>query len=57
MKYLLILFFEIILLFTSVPAMADQVEDVQAIIDEYCRLEGNDLSTQAKLMTDDRIMI
>jgi len=39
-----------------VPALADDEADIQALIDEYCRLESN-LAEQGKLMTHDRIMI
>ena len=40
------------------PVEAGDKEDVQAVIDEYCRLEGTgDLMAQAKLMTPDRVFI
>ena len=39
-----------------VPALADDKGDIQALIDDYCRTEG-DLAAQAKLMTDDRVFI
>jgi hypothetical protein len=40
----------------ALSVLADDKADVQVVIDEYCRLESN-LSEQAKLMTDDRVMI
>ncbi|MEE9179931.1 MAG: nuclear transport factor 2 family protein [Vicinamibacteria bacterium] len=45
------------LVLSTFSARADDKGDVQALIDEYCRLEGIDLAAQAKLMTDDRIMV
>lgn len=43
--------------FTTVSALADNHGDVQAVIDEYIRLESIDLAKQGELMTDDRIYI
>lgn len=56
MRKITLLFVPLMLLF-ALTVLADDKADVQALIDEYCRLEGASLSEQAKLMTDDRIMI
>lgn len=41
----------------TISVLADDKDDIQALIDEYCRLEGVSLTEQSKLMTGDRIMI
>ena len=39
-------------------AFADDQDDIMALIDEYCRLEGTgDIMGQARMMTKDRIFI
>jgi ketosteroid isomerase-like protein len=57
MRKLVLLGAAFFLVLSTVSAQADDKGDVQALIDEYCRLEGIDLGAQAKLMTDDRIMV
>lgn len=42
---------------TAFSALADNHGEVQAVIDEYIRLESIDLAKQGELMTDDRIYL
>lgn len=55
MRKLMLLFVVLSLTF-AVSVFAADKDDIQALIDEYVHLESN-LAAQAKLMTDDRIMI
>lgn len=41
----------------ATPVLADSHGGVQAVIDEYIRLESVDLAKQGELMTDDRVYI
>lgn len=37
--------------------VADDMDDVRAVVDDYLRLEGTDLAAQQELMTDDSIFV